>query len=335
MAETRLTNAVIPEVFTAYTAEQSIYKSRLFLSNVVELNAGISGLLSGGGEIYKLPFWQDVSGTSGDIPAEASAQTVNNLVARSQVFRKQVRTKAWGSNDLVAVFAGDDPIAQLQNMVVDYWSQAFDQIAINSAVGVIANNIAADASDLVTDISGGVGAAAVFSSNAVIDAQAKLGENGTVGRGDLNGGDFVAIAVHPAVYALMRKQNAIDFIAIGDQQRPTAFYMGMQVIVDRNLPVDTGVYDTYIFKAGAFQYGLSTAGYLPTEIDRTPGSGFGIDTLYTRRTFGIHPVGFAWEEDTVTGGISPSDANLALAANWDRVFNAENARMVMLRAKIA
>jgi hypothetical protein len=334
MAETRLTNAVIPEVFTAYTAEQSIYKSRLFLSNVVQLNPALSGLLAGGGETFQLPFWKDVSGTSGDIPAEASAATVNNLVAAKQIFRKQVRNKVWGSNDLVAVFAGDDPIASLQNMVVDYWSQAFDQIAIKTAVGVIANNIAADSSDLVLDISGGTGAAAVFSSNAVIDAQAKLGENGTVGRGDLNSGDFVAIAVHPSVYALMRKQNAIDFIAIGDQTRPTAFYMGMQVLVDRNLPVDTGVYDSYLLKAGAFQYGLSTTGYLPTEIDRDATTGFGIDNLYTRRTFGIHPVGFAWQEDTVTG-VSPSDAELATAANWDRVFAAENARMVMLRAKIA
>jgi len=334
MAETRLTNAVIPEVFTGYTAEQSIYNSRLFLSTVVEMNPAISGLLAGGGETYKLPFWGDVSGTSGAIPSETVAATVNNLAAKNQSFRKQTRNKAWGSNDLVAVFAGDDPILQLQNMVVDYWSQAFDQVAIKSAVGVIANNIAADTGDLVNDISGGVGAAAVFSSDAVIDTQAKLGENGTVGRGDLNGGDFVAIAVHPAVYALMRKQNAIDFVAIGDQPRPTAFYMGMQVIVDRNLPVDTGVYDSYIFKAGALQYGLSTVGYLPTEIDRTASTGFGIDTLYTRRTFGIHPVGFSWLEDTVTG-VSPSDAELATAANWDRVFAAENARMVMLRSKIA
>lgn len=334
MAETRLTNAVIPEIFTGYTVEQSIYKSRLFLSNVVEMNPGISGLLSGGGETFQLPFWQDVSGTSGDLPSETVATTVNNLVAAKQIFRKQTREKAWGTNDLVTVFAGSDPIQALQDMVVDYWSEAFDQIAIKTAVGFFAKNIATNSSDLVLDISGAAGAAAVFSSDAVIDAQAKLGENGTVGRPDLNGGDFVVIAVNKATYALMRKQNAIDFIQIGDQTRPTAFYMGMQVIVDRNMPIDTGVYDSYIFKSNALQYGISSVGYLPTEIDRDPSKGFGIDALYTRRVFGIHPVGMAWQEASVAG-ISPDNDELAAAANWLRVYQAENCRMVLLRHKIA
>jgi hypothetical protein len=333
MAETRLTNAVIPEIFTGYTAEQSIYQSRLFRSNVIEQNPGISGLLAGGGETFNLPFWQDVTGTSGDIPAEASAATVNNLAAARQTFRRQTRLKAWGTNDLVKVFAGSNPLESLQAMVVDYWAQAYDKIVVESAKGVFASDIA-DSSDLVNDISGGTGGAEIFSADAVIDTQALLGENGTVGRGDLNGGDFVAIAVHPAVYALMRKQNEIDFIALGDQERPTAFYMGMQVIVDRNMPVDTGVYDTYLFKANAFQFGLSTVGYEATEVDRDPTSGFGIDALYTRRVFGVHPVGTAWQEASITG-VSPTDAELADATEWARVYEAENMRMVMLRHTIA
>jgi hypothetical protein len=49
----------------------------------------------------------------------------------------------------------------------------------------------------------------------------------------------------------------------------------------------------------------------------------------------MHPQGFSWTENTVTGSISPSDANLALAANWDRVFAAENAGFVVVRHKIA
>ncbi|MBA4274015.1 MAG: hypothetical protein C0436_00015 [Alphaproteobacteria bacterium] len=335
MAETRLTNAVVPRVFTAYTAEESIYKARLFRSGVVEVNPAMSGLLNGGGRIFNLPFWQDVGGTSGDIPSETVAADVNNLAAKEEVFRRHSRVKAWGTNDLVKVFAGDNPLDALQQMVIDYWANALDIVTINSAAGVIADNIANDSGDIVRDISASAGAAGVFSSDAVIDAQALIGENGTVGRGDLNNGDFVAIAVHPSVYALMRKQNAIDFVAIGEQTRPTAFYMGMEVIVDRNMPVNGGVYDSYIFKRGAFQFGQSTFGYEPTEIDRNPSTGFGIDALYTRRVFGIHPVGTAWTDNTVTGGVSPSDANLLLAANWDRVKAKENLRMVMLRHKIA
>jgi hypothetical protein len=334
MAETRLTNAVIPEIFSAYTVEPSIYRSRLFNSGVIELNPGISSLLAGGGETFNLPFWQDVSGTSGDVPSETVAATINNMAAKSQIFRKQTRLKAWGTNDLVKVFAGSNPLQSLQDMVNNYWAQAYEQIAIASMIGVFADNDANDGDDLFVDISGETGTDAVFSSDAVIEAQGLLGENGTVGRPDLNGGDFVAIAVHPKVYELMRKQNAIDFIPIGDQQRPTAFYMGMEVIVSRNLPESGGVYTTYVLKQGALQYGISSNGYEPTEVDRDPSKGFGIDALYTRRVFGIHPVGTAWQEYTIAGA-SPTDAELDNAVEWDRVFDAENMRMVAVKAKIA
>lgn len=334
MSETRLTNAIIPEVFTAYTAEESIYKSRLFRSRVISLNAGMSALLAGGGETYNLPGWQDVGGSSGDIPSETVATTVNNMAAVKQVFLKQTREKAWGTNDLVKVFAGSDPLQALQNMVVDYWAQALEIMTIKSAVGVFLNNVADNSSDLINDISGLAGAAAVFSSDGVIDAQALLGENGTVGRPDLNEGDFVAIGVHPAVYALMRKQDLIDFIAVSEQAVPVPFFMGMEVIVTRNAPTAAGVYDTYIFKNGAFQFGQTTQGYVPTETHRVPGTGYGIDQLFTRRTNAIHPIGTKWLDGSVAG-ISPTDAELAAEANWERSAPKENMRMVLLKHKIA
>ena len=324
MAETRLTNSVIPEVFTGYTAEQSIYKARLFRSGVVEQNGGISNLLAGGGETFNLPFWQDIGGTSGDVPVEGTDQDINNMAAAKQVFRRHSRTKAWGTNDLVKVYAGSNPLESLQNMVIGYWASAFDIMTIASAEGAFAAE-----SGLVNDES-----TENFSDSLVIDTQALLGENGTVGRGDLNGGDFVAIAVHPSVYAYMRKNDLIDFVPISGQPRPVATYMGMDVIVSGNMPETDGVYDTYIFKQNAFQYGMSTVGYEPTEIDRQPGDGFGIDALYTRRVFGIHPVGFAWQEDNIAG-VTPTDAELRTSTEWDLVFNAENARMVALKHTIA
>lgn len=214
-------------------------------------------------------------------------------------------------------------------------SQAYDQMAISTFRGVVADNIANDAGDLVNDISGGAGAAAVISDSAVIDAQAKLGENGTVSAGDLNGGAFAAILVHPSTYAVLRKADLIDFVPISGQERPLEFYMGMRVIVDRNAYNNAGVYDSYILKNGALQFGQTSTGYMPTELFRDPSKGFGIDQLYTRRVFAMHPVGWKWTDNTVTGGLSPSDANLVLTANWDRAFNAENSGIVVLRHKIA
>jgi hypothetical protein len=332
-----LPQSIIPRVFTEYTAEQSIFRSRFFQSGAVERNQSISALLAGGGNTYDLPFWQDVGGTSGDIPNEAVPSNLNLMQAARQVFRKQARERNWQSNDLVKVFAGDNPLEKLQNMVIEYWAQAFDIITINTQRGLFAAN-AAGAGDLILDISAVVGAGGVFSSDAVINAQALLGENGTIGRGDNAGGDFVTIAVHPTTYALMRRQNAIDFVQIGDQPRPTAFYMGMQVIVDRNMPVPVGgTFDTYILKAGALQFGETSEGYEPTEINRVPGLAFGVNALYTRRVFACHPVGTSWVENApvLPAGISPTDAELRTAAAWAQTYQSENMRAVLLRHRVA
>lgn len=330
MAETRLTNAVIPEVFSAYTVEPTIYKSRLFKAGVISQNPAMDALLSGGGEIYSLPFWQDVSGTTGDVPVEGANATVNAMAALKQAFRKQVRNKVWGANDLVSVYAGDDPLQKLTDMVTDYWAQAFDQIGINSLRGVIAKDVAGS-SLLINDVSAGVGSAAYFSDSGVIDAQAKLGENGTVSANDISG--FSAIMVHPATYAYMRKLNVIDFVPISGQERPLEFYMGMNVIVDRNAYVNSATYDSYILKNGVLQFGQSSAGYMPTEVNRAPLDGFGIDQLITRRTFAMHPMGMVWA-DTSVAGVSPADAELYAATNWTQVYNAENMGIVVLRHKL-
>lgn len=329
MAETRLTNTQVDlEVFNAWSVEPSIYRSRFFNSGAMALNPSMSSMLAGNGESFTLPFWKDTAGTTGDVPQEGTDQTVNALTSGKQTFRKQVRTKAWGSNDLVPVFSGSDPVTVAQTLVMPYWAQAFDQLAIKSIIGVLVDNAANDSGDLINDISAASGSAAFFSDNAVIDAQALLGENGVIGGTDTR--DFAAILVHPATYAYMRKLDLIDFDPVSDQTRPMGTYMSMTVIVDRNAPLDTADYSSILFKPGALQFGLSTAGYLPTELEREALDGFGIDKLITRRAFAIHPVGVASLEAGVAG-ITPTDAELILAAHWNRVFLAENMPFVSVR----
>jgi hypothetical protein len=335
MAETRLTNVIVPEVFTGYTLEPSIYKSRFWRSGIIQENPAISGLLAGGGTTFDLPFWKDTAGSSGDIPSETVATTINNATSGKQVARRQLREKAWGANDISAIFAGEDPIGALSARVSDYWAQAYDQIGISTLRGVIADNIANDAGSLVNDISALAGAAGIISNSAVIDAQGKLGENGTVAANDLNNGGFTAIVVHPMTYQVLRKADLIDFVQLSAQDLPVETYMGMRVIVTRNAYVNGAAYDSYIVKTGALQFGQSNVGYVPTELDRNPTVGFGIDAIYTRRVFAMHPLGTQWTENTVTGGISPSDANLVLAANWDRTYETENMGIVVVRHKIA
>jgi hypothetical protein len=110
-----------------------------------------------------------------------------------------------------------------------------------------------------------------------------------------------------------------------------ATYLGKRVIVDDGHPVNAGVYTTYLFGSGAIGLGNGAAP-VPTETDRD--SLAGVDVLINRQHFILHPRGVKWTEDTVTG-VSPSNAELETAANWTRVYENKNIRVVQFKHKIA
>lgn len=319
MAETRLANVIVPEVFTDYTLEPSVFRNAFVESGIMAANPQINTLLDGGGLTFNVPFWQDLADSESEVPSETVAQTVNNITADDEVARRQFRTKAYGANALAAVQAGEDIMEAIGARVIAYWNREIQDILINSLTGVFADNVANDASDLVNDQS-----AVAFSDDLIIDTQQLLGDSGM---------GWAGIAVHSAIYSSMRKADLIDFVPVSEQPRPIPFYMGMRVIIDDRLPNALGVYDTYIFKAGALQLGVSSMNYEPTSLDRNEGTGFGIDELYTRRVLAIHPTGWEWLEGSVAG-TSPTNAELALAANWSRVYEQKNAGVVLLQSLV-
>jgi len=322
MAETRIADVVVPEVFSGYTFEPWYERSRYFRSGIVSMNSGLNSLLDGGGETFNFPFWQPLAGDT-NVPSETVSETINNITASKQIAVRQERVKAYGANAISAILAGSEPLDRFANDVREFWTKAYDKNAIAVTQGIYADNVANDSSDLVFD-----GSASSFTDDGVIDAQGKLGENGVVGRNDSE--DYVGIAVHPDIYQTMRKNDLIDFVPISGQTRPIPFYMSMEVIVDKNLPIlstSPNVYLNVIYKTGALQFGQSSARYEPTSLERNEGVGMGVTEVHTRRVFSVHPVGGAWQGASVAG-ISPTDAELAAAANWDRVYNKENMRMV-------
>lgn len=327
MAETRLTNVVVPDIFTGYTFEPWYERSRFFSSGIIVPSTEMNSLLDGGGQQFDMPFWQPLSGDA-TIPSETVDETVNAITATKQIARRQERNKTYGANALSAIEAGADPLDRFANDVRAFWTKDYDKNLVNSCTGVLLDNVANDSSDLLKDDSG-----SVFNDDGIIDAMSLLGENGVVGRNDST--DFVGIAVHPTIYATMRKNDQIDFVPISGQTRPVPFYMGLEVVVDRNMPTDGGtpaVYTSILFKRGAFVFGQSSARYEPTSVDRNEKAGMGVTEITTRRVYAVHPLGFQWSEGSVAG-VSPTNAELALATNWDRVYNAENVGVVFYYSK--
>ena len=69
----------------------------------------------------------------------------------------------------------------------------------------------------------------------------------------------------------------------------------------------------------------------PVGVETDRDSLAGTDILINRRHFVLHPRGIKWAGDT---GIAPNNAGLATAANWERVYDPKQIRIVAFKHKI-
>jgi hypothetical protein len=210
---------------------------------------------------------------------------------------------------------------------------------INSALGIMADNIANDAGDMTIDISGNVGADAVFGSDAFIDAAYTAGDRAEM---------FTAIAVHSAIMARMVKNDEIVMIPDSKGGLTIPTYKGRVVVTDDLMPVTGGVYTSILFGRGMFGFGsfdgsaFAIGEGVPRvafELWRNPhaGNGGGMEEIWERKTWLIHPFGFSWVE--AGGGalteFSPTLADLRNAAKWNRVVFRKAVPMAFIKSKAA
>jgi hypothetical protein len=234
---------------------------------------------------------------------------------------RQVRTKSWSTANLVADLAGADPMEAIANAVSDYWIRQFNAILVATLHGVYLDNVANDLGDMVNDIGtdavGAPTAAELVSAEAIIDTKQTMGDAAE---------DLRVIIMHSVVYSRLQKQNLIDFIpdSRGEINFPT--YLGYRVIVSdtakRVVGVNRTEYITYLVGAGALCWHEASLRSSPMiEVDRQPlqGGGVGVDILISRRQFVLHANGIKWTDNAVAGEF-PTNAELALATNHDRVY---------------
>ena len=310
MAATAIADIIVPEVFAQYMVRTTAEKARIFQSGLAVTNGIITNFLNGGGQTVNLPMWTDLSGDE-NISSDDStvSATPLNVGAVSDIAIRHNRNQAWTAADLVAAFAGDDPLKMVVDRVSTYWANRMDQMFVSSLVGLIADNVANDGGDMVKDVSLGDGLGTI-TAEGIIDAAATMGDADD---------RLAAIVMHSKNYAALAKLNLIDFIpdARGEIRFPT--YLGYRVIRDDDCFLDNGRTHVYLMARNSLAWGESTA-RVPVEIERHPeqGDGGGVEELWTRRQFCLHPYGFAWLSASMVG-LSPTNAELALPANWDRV----------------
>lgn len=323
MAEVKIADVIVPEVFAPYVINESVEKSALFQSGLVTPDDRIELGTRSGGETVKMPFWNDVDGDAEEL-SDQKALTPAGITAGQDIAVLQALGKAFSVNDLAASLAGDDPVAAIGSRVGAFWTRNMQKRVVSSLSGVFG---AASMSGNLLDISGLATGAAVIDKVSFADACFKLGDMF---------GELSAVAMHSLTYAKLYKDDLIETVR-PSEGAPFPVYQGKRVIVDDGLPVPAaGVYMTFLFGQGAFGYAEGNP-KTPVEVDRD--SLAGSDVLISRRHMILHPRGVKWVGNTVSDGDvnggHPTRTELATGANWTRVYENKQIRIVGFKHRLA
>lgn len=317
MAVVNISDILTPQVWNQYGSSLSTEQSVFWQSGIVSSMEGVA-LPNGGGSI-NIPYFGDLTGDA-EVLSDSDALTPGNITAAKQVAVIIGRGRAWGTNDLAAVFAGADPAAAILSRVAAYWTRQMQSELLNVLSGVFA---AASMSGLVSDIS--VGASEelrCFNANTFIDATQKLGDAKS---------SVSAIAMHSATEAYLAKAQMIEYETTALKSDRMPYYMGKRVVIDDGLPVSAGTYTSYIFGTGAVGYAEAVIGKNDMETDRDILAGEDVFTM--RRRFILHPRGLRWQG--TPAGDFPTKAELATGTNWVRAFDVKQIPIVQFKHKLA
>ncbi|MDP8078342.1 major capsid protein [Phocoenobacter skyensis] len=330
---TRLTNAVIPEVYATYGTVDDMTKTAFYQSGVIKQNDILDKYAKEGGHSIVLPFWNDLDVNdepeiSSDDPkklAEPGKMTSGKMIAY-----KTHLNKPFGAADLVGEIAGSEPMARIRSRFGAYWGKQLQKRLIKTAQGIYTSNIAKNDGDMIYDIS--VDNATNITSENLFSVTAFTGATFTLGDAFETLG---AIAMHSMVYKRLVDKNEVETVRATDGTILYKSYKGLRIILDDSMPVipisgGSGFkFISVIFGAGAIGYGKGKP-KTPVEVVRNAlaGNGGGTEVIIERKTLIIHPFGYKATEGESENGHSLSE--LQSADTWERVLDRKHIPMAFL-----
>jgi len=275
-----------------------------------------------GGKTVNMPFWGDLNGDD-NVSSDTGDITVDKISAGQDVAVVCRRDKAFGITDLAVDLAGSDPMGWIASRLGAYWAKRDNIRVINTLKGIFASGGAG--ANLVYDISSQAGSAAVLGKDTLIWAAQLLGDKKSF---------LTAVAMNSVAEAAL---SALD--AQSSLYRPSeangglATYNGKKIVVDDNLgyDADTKVAEIYLFGAGAVALNECPSKNA-FEAGRDPPKNGGEDYVVSRHAGIAHVRGMKWVG--TPAGATPTNAELATAANWSKVYDDKDIRVVKLICKI-
>ena len=346
MAVTAITDIVEPSAVTNYMAE-NIPEKLIMLQDSGVLTTPpeeVSSQFLAGGMTIDMPYWDDLTRGEADIPDDTdNAITPQKIKADETTATKQILAKAFGSKDLAGIVAtgdAEDPVRRIGDRLNAWKGSETENRIIKTLTGVFADNAANDSSDMIATVYSDV--ASPTSSNkistpAINEAALTIGEQME---------DFRAIMVHTHVYNTLKNNEEITFHRPSETPMKVPMYGDLMVFFSDKMPVVAGTnspkYTCYLMGKNCLGF-LNHMGTNPTPFgteslekwrDPNTGNGGGETRLILRWRQLIHPLGLSWLKASQAKKAAPTWAELALAANWDRLYDRSNIRMAALEVNV-
>lgn len=332
MPVTKIADVIVPELFNPYVVNRTMELSALFQSGIVVNNSEFDTLASEAARTHNMPFFEDLTGDS-EATLEDVKMTPSKIGSNKDVSTTILRQKMWGASNLSAALAGADPMKAIGDLVAGFWARDMQKELIAILTGVFGSytpeggTATTRMSDHILDLTKLTKAEAkIIGASAFIDACQLLGD----AQSQLSG-----VAMHSATKSYLKKLNLIE-TERDSTDVEFEVYQGRRVTVDDGCPVDKdGTYTTYLFGNGAVALGNGEpVGHVATEFDRDKQTGGGIDYLINRKAFILHPRGIAYTGAVREKVETPLRTELAMAENWNPVYEPKQLRIVAIKHKI-
>jgi len=328
-------------VLLSYMTQDPVEKTAFFESGILTPTPYAAAIANGPSNLANIPFWKAIDSSiepnySNDVYQDIATPRAINT--GEMMARVAYLNEGFGQADLTVELTSQNPLQSIAARMDNFWMRQAQRRLIATSLGIYNDNVAATDSyhtqnDMVVDVSATLG----FDAGAFIDATQTMGDALMGPSGDVLG----TIVMHSFVYGQARKQQLIDFIRDAENNTMFATYQGYRVVVDDSMTVvGTGAdrkFISIIFGQGAIGYGEGSP-TVPVEYDRSPerGNGGGVEVLWSRKTWLLHPLGYSFTSAVTTGNgtetiaRSASWQDLANATNWNRVVERKHVPIAFL-----